>query len=74
MSDAPTDPVLVLADRAREASHGLAQATRATKDAALHAMADALVAAADTVLGANADDVRRAEEAGTPAASSTGCA
>ena len=34
-----------VAERAREAAHELAVATRATKDAALHAMADALVAA-----------------------------
>ena len=70
MSDAPTataaDPVLALADRARTASHGLAQATRATKDAALHAMADALLERAAQVLEANADDVRRAERDGTP--------
>jgi glutamate-5-semialdehyde dehydrogenase len=45
----------------------LATATRATKDAALHAMADALVAAAPQVLAANAEDVARAEAGGTPA-------
>ena len=53
--------------RAREASHGLALATRAQKDAALHAMADALVAGAAEVLAANAEDVARAEAGGTPA-------
>ncbi len=52
--------------RAREASHELAVATRATKDAALLAMADALVGATPQVLAANAEDVARAEEGGTP--------
>ncbi len=59
--------VLAAATRAREASHGLALATRATKDAALLGMADALLAAHDAVLGANAEDVARAEAGGTPA-------
>ncbi len=59
--------VVELARRAREASRELALATRATKDAALHAMADALGEHADDVLAANADDVRRAEDAGTDA-------
>jgi glutamate-5-semialdehyde dehydrogenase len=54
-----------LARRAREASRELALASRADKDAALHAMADALEGALDDVLAANADDVRRAEDAGT---------
>jgi glutamate-5-semialdehyde dehydrogenase len=54
-----------LARRARVASRDLALATRATKDAALHAMADALEQRAYAVLAANADDVRRAEEADT---------
>ena len=40
--------VRATAERAREASHGLALATRAEKDAALLAMADALVAASAT--------------------------
>ncbi|WP_415091551.1 glutamate-5-semialdehyde dehydrogenase [Nocardioides sp.] len=51
---------------AREASYDLALATRAVKDAALEAMADALLARADGVLAGNAEDVARAEEAGTP--------
>ena len=55
------------ATRARVAGHELALATRATKDAALHAMADGLLAAARAVLAANAEDVARAEAAGTPA-------
>ena len=59
--------VLDTARRAREASHGLALATRAQKDAALLAMADALLARWSEVLDANADDVARAEADGTPA-------
>ncbi len=60
--------VTALAGRARAASRVLALATRADKDAALRAMADALEARVDEVLAANADDVRRAEDAETPAA------
>jgi len=59
--------VLDTARRAREASHGLALATRAQKDAALLAMADALLARRSEVLEANAEDVARAEADGTPA-------
>jgi glutamate-5-semialdehyde dehydrogenase len=59
--------VLDTARRAREASHGLALATRAQKDAALLAMAEALLARGSEVLDANADDVARAEADGTPA-------
>jgi glutamate-5-semialdehyde dehydrogenase len=59
--------VLDTARRAREASHGLALATRAEKDAALLAMADALLDRGSEVLGANAEDVARAEADGTPA-------
>lgn len=62
-----TNEVLDAARRAREASHALALATRAQKDAALLAMADALLARAPEVLAANAEDVARAEEGGTPA-------
>ena len=58
--------VVEVAQRAREASHGLALAPRAQKDAALHAMADALLAAEDAILAANAEDVARAEQGGTP--------
>src|SRR6478752_8953857 len=54
-----------VAGRARTASHELATATRATKDAALRAMADALVASSTEILAANAEDVARAEAAGT---------
>ncbi|MBK8463208.1 MAG: glutamate-5-semialdehyde dehydrogenase [Nigerium sp.] len=52
---------------AREASRALATASRARKDAALHAMAEALLAGSGAVLAANARDVARAEAAGTPA-------
>jgi len=57
--------VKTAAERAREASHGLALATRAEKDRALLAMADALVEHQKSVLEANAADVSRAEAAGT---------
>jgi glutamate-5-semialdehyde dehydrogenase len=57
-----------VAGRARVAATDLALATRAVKDAALHAMAAALVAATPDVLAANAEDVRAAELAGTSAA------
>ena len=60
--------VAAMARRARVASRDLALATRARKDAALHAMADALEEHADEVLAANAEDVRRAEDADTAAA------
>jgi len=59
--------VVEAAERAREASHALALATRAEKDAALLAMAEALVARGEEILAANADDVARAESDGTPA-------
>lgn len=69
MSDADLhNEVTAAAVRARTASHDLAVATRAVKDAALHAMADALLAHQDDVLEANAADVAAAESAGTPAA------
>ena len=55
------ESVREVAVRARTASHELATATRATKDAALHAMADALLTSAPEVLAANAEDVARAE-------------
>ncbi len=59
--------VAELAGRARVASRDLALATRAIKDAVLQAMADALDRRTDEVLEANATDVRRAEDADTPA-------
>jgi len=61
-----TGDVADLARRARVASRELALATRAVKDAALHAMADALDRRTGEVLEANAADVRRAEDADTP--------
>src|ERR671910_150547 len=61
------EAVREVAGRARTASHELATATRATKDAALRGMADALVASSAEILAANAEDVARAEAAGTPA-------
>jgi glutamate-5-semialdehyde dehydrogenase len=60
------DDVLAVAERARAASLGLALATRAQKDAALHAMADSLLSHEDGILAANAEDVARAESGGTP--------
>lgn len=54
-------------DAARSAARVLATASRATKDAALHAMADALLNEQAAVLAANAADVTRAEGGGTAA-------
>ena len=68
MSSTTEQDVLATAERAREASRGLALTTRATKDAALHAMAVALLSHRGAILAANAEDIARAEEAGTPAA------
>jgi glutamate-5-semialdehyde dehydrogenase len=62
-----TQDVVEVARRARAASHALALATRAQKDAALLAMADALLARWSEVLDANAQDVARAQADGTPA-------
>ncbi len=59
--------VVAVAERARAASHGLALATRAEKDRALEAMAVALETGEPGLLAANAEDVDRAEGAGTPA-------
>ena len=53
------------AQQARTASLVLASATRAVKDAALHALADALAKAETSVLEANEHDVERAEKVGT---------
>ncbi|ABL81330.1 MULTISPECIES: glutamate-5-semialdehyde dehydrogenase [unclassified Nocardioides] len=60
------DQVVAAAERARAASHGLALATRAEKDAALQAMAEALLTREPEVLAANGEDVARAEANGTP--------
>ena len=68
---APTGPdpqvlaaVTALAEDAKASSRVLATATRATKDAALHAMADALVAQSARIVAANADDVARGRAGG----------
>jgi glutamate-5-semialdehyde dehydrogenase len=55
-----------LALRAREASYALSVASRADKDAALHAMAAALRENTERIVAANAKDVAAAREAGTP--------
>lgn len=55
------------ARRAKTASRTLATATRATKDAALHALADALVTATEEIVAANARDLARGRENGTSA-------
>ncbi len=61
-----SDPAFTaVAERARAAATRLAVATRATKDAALHAMAQALLASADDVLSANDADVEAARAQGT---------
>jgi glutamate-5-semialdehyde dehydrogenase len=72
-ADAPVPPVdgpqsvEEVARRAKVASRALATATRATKDAALHALADALVANADRIVAANADDLARGRDSGLSA-------
>lgn len=63
-SDDVQDAVRAIAERSRVAARVLARATRATKDAALHAMADALVAATPEVVAANAVDLERGQAAG----------
>ncbi len=67
MTESAAEQVAGLGVRARVASRDLALAHRAAKDVVLHGMAEALVKHTDQVLEANADDVRRAEDAGTPA-------
>ncbi|QMU68160.1 glutamate-5-semialdehyde dehydrogenase [Streptacidiphilus sp. P02-A3a] len=61
----PQSPVLLAARRARAAAAELAPLPRASKDAALLAIADALVARTEEIVAANAEDVARAEAAGT---------
>jgi glutamate-5-semialdehyde dehydrogenase len=68
MTDDLAAQVHDVANRARAAAAELAILPRADKDAALNAMADALQERADEVLEANAEDVTRAEQAGTSAA------
>ncbi len=67
MSDS-NDSVEACARRARTAAVELALATRATKDAALHAMAAALEGGRASILDANAADVEAAASTGTPEA------
>src|SRR3954468_5714500 len=61
-------PVLAAASRARTAARVLAQASRATKDAALQEMAQGLLPATSVVLAANARDVSEAKSGGTAGA------
>ncbi len=61
----PQPSVREVAVRAKAATVALAAASRATKDAALHAMADALEAAIPELIAANASDVTAAAGAGT---------
>jgi len=66
--DAPSDAldaVNAAARRAKDAAVLLAPATRAAKDAALHAMADALDRESAGIVAANAEDVGRARSQGT---------
>ncbi|MDQ1395842.1 MAG: glutamate-5-semialdehyde dehydrogenase [Acidimicrobiaceae bacterium] len=56
-----------LGQRAATAARALAIASTAAKDSGLHAAADLLAERAPEVLAANAEDVARAEAAGTPA-------
>lgn len=62
--DDVTAAVRDVARRSQVASRALATATRATKDAALHALADALGAAAGEIVAANADDLARGRDRG----------
>ncbi len=56
--------MLDIGQRARAASRALADASSATRNAALTAIAQELRAASDSILSANAQDVARAGEAG----------
>ncbi|HEX4226453.1 MAG TPA: glutamate-5-semialdehyde dehydrogenase [Pseudonocardiaceae bacterium] len=58
------EQVHAAARRARKAASHLALATRASKDATLHAMADALLARAEEIFAANARDVATGRESG----------
>ena len=60
-----SEAVLDIARRAKTASRALATATRATKDAALHALADALVASTAEIVAANDVDTARGRANGT---------
>jgi glutamate-5-semialdehyde dehydrogenase len=56
--------VTAIAREAKKASRVLSTATRATKDAALHAMAEALVDASDRIVAGNAEDLERGRRGG----------
>ncbi len=58
------EQIFAIARAAKRASRTLATATRATKDAALHALADALVANTEEIVAANAEDLARGEANG----------
>jgi glutamate-5-semialdehyde dehydrogenase len=60
-------PIAELGRRAKAASRAVATASTAQKDEALLAAADRLLAHAEEILAANAQDVARAEAAGTTA-------
>jgi len=62
-----TAAVHAIARRAQAAAPQIATATRATKDAALHALADALVARAADIVAANAEDLERGRQSGMSA-------
>nr|WP_225844627.1 glutamate-5-semialdehyde dehydrogenase [Streptomyces sp. HPF1205] len=64
-SPLPKSPVMLAAYRARAAAADLGPLPRAAKDDALEAIADALIVRTQEILAANAQDVARAEEAGT---------
>ncbi|MBM9508321.1 glutamate-5-semialdehyde dehydrogenase [Actinacidiphila acididurans] len=64
-SPLPTSPVLLAAYRARAAAADLAPLPRAVKDDALLAIADALIVRTQEIVAANAQDVAKAEAAGT---------
>ena len=64
----PSAALLDAARRAKAAAARLAPLPRVTRDGALHAMAAALGDHAAEILAANAEDVSRAEAAGTSAA------
>ncbi|NLF03681.1 MAG: glutamate-5-semialdehyde dehydrogenase [Actinomycetales bacterium] len=62
-----TAAVHAIARRSQAAAPKIATATRATKDAALHALADALVASAGDIVTANAEDLERGRQNGMSA-------
>jgi glutamate-5-semialdehyde dehydrogenase len=67
VTDATSTTLDALGARARQAARQLATASAAAKDEALLAAADLLVDRTDDIVAANAEDVTRAEQAGTTA-------